>query len=604
MQVAETTRPFSSNEITTTNERSTTTGMTQVVSEEKYNLLKRQLREITERNELLVNDLSRAKKRLRRLAKEKNILLDKLCQYDTHARFTHKKISHSIAPTSTAASTAVAMEIDDMETNVADNGIMMDKVTSSPPPQLAHPPTPWQPPPAAQSHVSTTTHLTQPPLPPPQPQQQPSSLLSSSSSPPSTITTTTTTTNRIDSSPPPPQSLPQPQQPPPTQSMHSISSILSPQPTSSSPPRSISDPSTASSSSSQGSTSPAGVTATTTATGTTAGIPSATMQSGMGGPKVEIMYQDGRMVPSSRPKRMRRGPVEPKMRRVQPLEKDPVSGEYKLPARVGILTVHSLGRVVPLPTYHNDRYIWPPGFKVSRTYLSMVDPSANTVYTCSVEENGEQGPRFRVVADDCPDQPIIANSATGVWTAIVKRANEIRNREHSNSASGPDYYGFTHATIAKMIQDLPGTENCINYVWQQFGEMHQRTAAGVAAAAEKKKINLQMMGSANKRAPPSAAASGDGSSSNGSSSPPGPDTVANHASLPSLAESTPMDTASTTTSTPTTTTTSSSTALSVDMLTTPTPVDHRHHHHHHHATTPEPPVANVQALEPVPENHA
>lgn len=62
-------------------------------------------------------------------------------------------------------------------------------------------------------------------------------------------------------------------------------------------------------------------------------------------------------------------------------------------------------------------------------------------------------------------------------------------------ASGPDYYGFTHATIAKMIQDLPGTENCINYVWQQFGEMHQRTAAGVAAAAEKKKINLQMMAS-------------------------------------------------------------------------------------------------------------
>lgn len=61
------------------------------------------------------------------------------------------------------------------------------------------------------------------------------------------------------------------------------------------------------------------------------------------------------------------------MRRVQPLEKDPVSGEYKLPARVGILTVHSLGRVVPLPTYHNDRYIWPPGFKVSRYVYRMLD---------------------------------------------------------------------------------------------------------------------------------------------------------------------------------------------------------------------------------------
>lgn len=43
--------------------------------------------------------------------------------------------------------------------------------------------------------------------------------------------------------------------------------------------------------------------------------------------------------------------------------------------------------------------------------------------------------QFRVVAEDAPDQPIIANSATGVWTAIVKRANEIRNRDHSNSGT-------------------------------------------------------------------------------------------------------------------------------------------------------------------------
>lgn len=43
MQVAETTRPLSSNEIATS-ERSTGG----IVSEEKYNLLKRQLRDITE----------------------------------------------------------------------------------------------------------------------------------------------------------------------------------------------------------------------------------------------------------------------------------------------------------------------------------------------------------------------------------------------------------------------------------------------------------------------------------------------------------------------------------------------------------------------------
>lgn len=68
---------------------------------------------------------------------------------------------------------------------------------------------------------------------------------------------------------------------------------------------------------------------------------------------------------SSRPKRMRKDPVEPKLRRVQPLEMFQ-NGQYKLPARVGIITVHSLGKIIPIPTYHNDRYIWPPGFKISR----------------------------------------------------------------------------------------------------------------------------------------------------------------------------------------------------------------------------------------------
>jgi hypothetical protein len=61
----------------------------------------------------------------------------------------------------------------------------------------------------------------------------------------------------------------------------------------------------------------------------------------------------------------------------------------------------------------------------------MINPSINTTYTCTVEENGEQGPKFKVIAEDCPENPITANSATGVWTAIVKVANEIRNRDHS-----------------------------------------------------------------------------------------------------------------------------------------------------------------------------
>jgi hypothetical protein len=100
---------------------------------------------------------------------------------------------------------------------------------------------------------------------------------------------------------------------------------------------------------------------------------------------------------------------------------------------------------------------------------------------------------FRVEAADMPGQPIIANSATGAWTAVIRKSNGIRQREHSNSASGPDYYGLKHPTIAKLIQDLPGAKKLQNYVWQTFEEMKPRAAKGakmVAAIAKTSSGNL------------------------------------------------------------------------------------------------------------------
>lgn len=234
-------------------------------------------------------------------------------------------------------------------------------------------------------------------------------------------------------------------------------------------------------------------------------------------------------VASAPPKRSKFARIPVKTRRVQPIERDE-HGQPKLPQQIGVLTVQSLGKIVSdRDTFHNERYIFPVGYTVSRyekkecgmvfratlckvfliarvhcrTYPSMVDPNANTVVTSTILDGGD-GPLFRVTAADAPDDPIIANSATGAWTVVVRRSNEIRNREHSNSASGPDYYGFKHPTIAKLIQDLPGTENLRHYVAQNFEEMEPRAAKGVMAAAEKKRGNLEQMGNANRRAPRAA----------------------------------------------------------------------------------------------------
>ncbi|KAG2226682.1 hypothetical protein INT45_001029 [Circinella minor] len=205
-------------------------------------------------------------------------------------------------------------------------------------------------------------------------------------------------------------------------------------------------------------------------------------------------------VASAPPKRSKLSRIPVKTRRVQPIDRDE-QGQPKLPQQIGVLTVLALGKIVSdRDTFHNERYIFPVGYTVSRTYPSMKDPNNNTVITSTILDGGD-GPRFHVIAADQPDEPIIANSATGAWTVVVRRSNEIRQREHSNSASGPDYYGFKHPTIAKLIQDLPGTENLRHYVAQNFEEMEPRAAKGVMAAAEKKRGNLEQMGNANRRAP-------------------------------------------------------------------------------------------------------
>lgn len=191
-------------------------------------------------------------------------------------------------------------------------------------------------------------------------------------------------------------------------------------------------------------------------------------------------------VASAPPKRTKMNRLTIKTRRVQPIQRD-ASGKPKLPQQIGVLTVLSLGRIQPDgDAFHNERYIFPVGYTVQRTYPSMIDPYNNTVITSTILDGGD-GPRFHVLASDQPSDPIIANSATGAWTVVVRKSNEIRHRDHSNSASGPDYYGFKHPTIAKMIQDLPGANQLKNYVWQTFQEMEPKAAKGVMSAAEKKR---------------------------------------------------------------------------------------------------------------------
>ncbi|KAJ1721827.1 hypothetical protein LPJ53_003684, partial [Coemansia erecta] len=204
------------------------------------------------------------------------------------------------------------------------------------------------------------------------------------------------------------------------------------------------------------------------------------------GPSAEIAQRP----PGKR--RKRHHDIASKVRSVQPVPQDK-AGNYEMPVQVGILTVLNLGHVVwDRDAYHNERYIWPVGYTVQREYYSMRDPNRQVIYTCWITDGGE-APLFHVEAEDMSESPIVAPTATGAWTTVLRAVNKIRQREHSNSASGPDYFGFSHPTIAKMIQDLPGTDRCRTYITQHFVSMKDRHVRGVIKKGRGGRPSVEML---------------------------------------------------------------------------------------------------------------
>ncbi len=106
---------------------------------------------------------------------------------------------------------------------------------------------------------------------------------------------------------------------------------------------------------------------------------------------------------------------------------------------------------------------------MSRRYFSTIDPNQEVVYHCTIVDGGD-GPKFQIMSSDLGEKPVVAGTATGAWSVIVRAANHIRNRAHSNSVSGPDFFGLGQNTIKHLIQELPGADKLKDYVWQHFVE--------------------------------------------------------------------------------------------------------------------------------------
>ncbi len=149
--------------------------------------------------------------------------------------------------------------------------------------------------------------------------------------------------------------------------------------------------------------------------------------------------------------------------------------------------------------WYNAGYIFPEGFKSRTLFRSSVALDSLCVHECDVIGEGGMfwpAPTFRVVALDRPDEPLIAKSCTGCWTAVLKRINaEIEARRAAGedlpppprtAIAGPEYFGFNQPDIVNAVEALDEEQACFDY-WTGKA-VRQEAAAGLPPSERTKVI--------------------------------------------------------------------------------------------------------------------
>jgi hypothetical protein len=144
--------------------------------------------------------------------------------------------------------------------------------------------------------------------------------------------------------------------------------------------------------------------------------------------------------------------------------------EAQLPLKLGVLELCSLGRIeYERKEFHNERNIFPIGFKSERLYASYRNNNERVTYICEILDAGEHKGHdalFRVTPTDDPDGQSTSTSASGAWLPIIKRVGKTtkKGKRSTFTVSGTHFFGLSIPKVRALIEKLPNAEKCENYI--------------------------------------------------------------------------------------------------------------------------------------------
>ncbi|CAG7845943.1 SubName: Full=Uncharacterized protein {ECO:0000313/EMBL:CCA78002.1} [Serendipita indica DSM 11827] len=153
---------------------------------------------------------------------------------------------------------------------------------------------------------------------------------------------------------------------------------------------------------------------------------------------------------------------------IPPIPRGP-NGVPLLPMQIGMFTLLSLGQIQTKQDLATTKALYPIGYKCERRWFSTKNPKILVRYTCSIEAGRDpMHPVFVVTPEDAPEER--GHSATSAWWNIYTEGLRVRNQPEQAVMNGDEMFGLHDNVIKALLQELPGAEELVGYVWRTFVE--------------------------------------------------------------------------------------------------------------------------------------
>lgn len=118
--------------------------------------------------------------------------------------------------------------------------------------------------------------------------------------------------------------------------------------------------------------------------------------------------------------------------------------------------------------FHNDRYIYPAGYKATKQFADLKHPDEKITWISEIVDKGGDAPVFRIYPQDRPKECIEGETTSSPWVTALRTLSSIRGEKKANTISGPEAFLLSHPTTIYLIQHMEHARECSNYVWKHI----------------------------------------------------------------------------------------------------------------------------------------